>query len=285
MIDGKDAWTQWKIAVQEGGYAQLVCMPPMKDVETNDWNEHDGLEADLSFPVSEGRTFSLPMFCSGNVQNMDSLLQYLMTPVQSQEGINQGVYHTINAVEAGDYQSVVRFIGLSEVKVGNLRPPFLFSLTLAEDEGYSYSDQIVIPDADLSSSDNYKIDGIPLSTFGIKVLEGTHDSLRQGVTVKAGLSIDVSDEPGVIYDPGAYRKKSSRNINIKCLMRAASLSSMWNSYLSLKNLMFKSGYRTLACSSLDTTYKCHYVSCSVQEFYPYSIWLSFVLTFRILGWL
>ena len=100
-IDGKDAWTQWKVGVCEGGYNQFVCFPAMKEVETNDWNEYDGLEADLMSPVGDGRTFVMDFFCSGSGSDMESFLSYLRTPYIDGEGVNHGVYHTFEGVEIG----------------------------------------------------------------------------------------------------------------------------------------------------------------------------------------
>ena len=47
-IDGKDAFTEYGIYVQEGGYNELVAFPPLKAVTSNDWQEEDGIEPDLS---------------------------------------------------------------------------------------------------------------------------------------------------------------------------------------------------------------------------------------------
>lgn len=38
-IDGKDAFTEYGIYVQEGGYNELVAYPPLKAVTSNDWQE------------------------------------------------------------------------------------------------------------------------------------------------------------------------------------------------------------------------------------------------------
>ena len=46
-IDGKDAFTEYGIYVQEGGYNELVAFPPLKAVTSNDWQEEDGGEPDF----------------------------------------------------------------------------------------------------------------------------------------------------------------------------------------------------------------------------------------------
>lgn len=284
-IDGKDAWTQWKVGVREGGYNQFVCFPAMKEVETNDWNEYDGLEADLTSPVGDGRTFVMDFFCSGTGSDMEAFLSYLRTPYVDGEGVSHGVYHTLEGVEIGGRQVEARVVSLGSTGLGNMRPPLLFSLTFADDSGFVYDDEIYIPPAPSADSSDYLIDGIPFTSFGIKMLEGTLDRVRSGSGVKDGLSISVPDEPGVIYDTGAYQKRMSRNITLGCHAKASSLSSLWSSMLSLENLLFKPGQRTVSVSPLGVSFYCNYSSCSVQNFFPTSVWLDFNLTFRILGWL
>lgn len=58
-IDGKDAFTEYGIYVQEGGYNELVAFPPLKAVTSNDWQEEDGIEPDLSEPTLNTKEFFL----------------------------------------------------------------------------------------------------------------------------------------------------------------------------------------------------------------------------------
>ncbi len=66
-IDGKDAFTEYGIYVQEGGYNELVAFPPLKAVTSNDWQEEDGIEPDLSEPTLNTKEFSLKIVLSGMV--------------------------------------------------------------------------------------------------------------------------------------------------------------------------------------------------------------------------
>ena len=283
-IDGNDAWTQWKVAVREGGYNQYVCLPSMKDVETNDWYEHDGIEADLSSPVGDTRTFIMDFMCAGSASDIESFLLYLRTPFIDSQDISHGVYHTFDGVDIGGKQVVARVVSLSSVDLGTMRSPLLFSLTFADDSGFSYDADISIPPSEDDVQSDFTIDGIPFRSFGIKMLDGTINGLLSGAGVKDGLSINVSDVPGVIYDISSYGKRKSRNFTLKCHMKSMSFDSMWNNYLALENLLFMPGSRTVMIPALGISYKCYYVSCSVQNFFPDSIWIDFNLTFKILGW-
>ena len=55
FIDGGDAYLQYGAYVVNGGWNELVAYPPLKPVESNDWQEEDGIEADLSAPVLDTR--------------------------------------------------------------------------------------------------------------------------------------------------------------------------------------------------------------------------------------
>ena len=54
-IDGQDVYKQFGMYVSDNGWNELVAMPPLKSVDSNDWNEEDGIEADLSAPVLNTR--------------------------------------------------------------------------------------------------------------------------------------------------------------------------------------------------------------------------------------
>ena len=46
-IDDIDAFAAWGVYLQDGSGKAVVQMPPMKAVDTTEWAEYDGLEADL----------------------------------------------------------------------------------------------------------------------------------------------------------------------------------------------------------------------------------------------
>lgn len=81
-IDGKDAFTEYGIYVQEGGYNELVAYPPLKAVTSNDWQEEDGIEPDLSEPTLNTKEFSLKIVLSGKDYCGEALLNcYQIKPI------------------------------------------------------------------------------------------------------------------------------------------------------------------------------------------------------------
>lgn len=284
-IDGKDAFSEWKVSLSEGSYGQVVCMPSMKNVDTNDWFESDGVEADLSSPVSAERRFVLDFFCTGEFSDIERFFEYLKTPFVDEEGTSHGVYHTFEFLELGGASIDARMSDFTGVSIGALRSPMFFNISLYDDKGYVYDSSISTPSASADNGNDLSIDGIPFSDFGVKILEGTIDGIVGSNGVKDGLMVNLQDEAGLIYDRSAGQKKRSKNIVLKCHMKALSLDSLLSSYNSLKNLLFKPGCRTLSVPVLSHSYECCYSSCSVTGFYPLDRWLDFDLTFKILAWL
>ena len=66
-IDGKDAYSEYGVFVTEGGYNGVVAYPPLKSVKSNDWQEMDGIEVDLSAPKLDTRQFPMDFAFSGRL--------------------------------------------------------------------------------------------------------------------------------------------------------------------------------------------------------------------------
>lgn len=283
FVDEKDAFDKWKISVMDGGYNQFVCLPPMKDVETNDWNEIDGIEADLSSPTAGGRTFTMSFICTGTYIDVHKFIEYLRINGIDADGSNSGIYHILKSNDIGGLCVTARFINVGNVSFGNMHPPFIFPVTFADDSGFIYDSSIPSPDTD--SNGTPSIDEIPFLSFKIKLLDGTINNIYSGISVKEGLSVNIPDTNGVIYDINAYHKLKSGNISLKCHMKDGmkSVNSLLQSYKSFENLLFKPSVRTIKLSS-DIAFECYYVGCSVTNFFPADAWLDFDLTFKVLCW-
>ena len=65
FIDGNDAYLQYGVYVTSGGFNELVAFPPLKSVDSNDWQEEDGEEADLSAPVLNTREIQVKFAFGG----------------------------------------------------------------------------------------------------------------------------------------------------------------------------------------------------------------------------
>ena len=172
-IDGKDIYTEFGVAVVEGGYNELVSYPPLKEVTTNDWQEEDGIEADLSAPVLNTRELTINFVAMRGAEGLGALADLL----------SDMAYHTFY------HGRMNRKFRLRLVKQPNLQ----WSLQLgfvgfrfADDfpmEGYSYQP----PVSTVSAYGDYTLDDRLLTDYGVRVLQGTLASIDKSPDVKPNL--------------------------------------------------------------------------------------------------
>lgn len=262
LIDGKDLWTAYGAFVTEGGYRGLVQFPSMKAVEYNDWQEEDGIEADLSNPVLDAKSVQIPFAFIGSAH--DLLLSALSDKGYHEWTFNEvGRAFTLRLVSAG-----------TPVIAGDMR---LLTLTFSDDFPL---DMETFTRGDLLStfrSDGYLLDGIDLSAYGVRILEGTKAELEKSPSVKPAMLRNVSSASGVVYDGNSPVTYTSKTVTMHCLMRAPSIQKFWDWHDSLLYDLSKTGERTLV-SPDRISYSLYYSSMSVLEFVPTEVlWMKFDL--------
>lgn len=269
FIDGLDAYTTYGVYVADGDWASLICWPPLKDYEYNDWQEEDGIEADLSDPVLDTREVSIKFTIVGNRSRYLDMVELLA----------DGAYHTFTCSAIGR-EYTLRLTSQSGRKYYNAK----FgqeTLVFADDfplNGYVYSD----PESSMEEDEAYSIDGLPLTTYGIRVLEGSLAEVLRTHEVKENMLRNIAVGAGAIYDPDTvtYRPK---DVKLKCLMRADSLVELWNNYDALLSLLVEPDERVLTVGALEQDFPCCYKECSVSKFFPTGkIWLEFTITLTFL---
>lgn len=261
-IDSKDIWTTYGAYVTEGGYDGLAGFAPLKAVESNDWQEEDGIEADLSAPELDTRSLSISFaFVSSPVDGMIKAL--------SDKG-----YHSFRFSDLGDREFKLRLVSAGSPEIaGNLR---LMTLTFADDfplEDYTYA----APSGGFWWDDGYTLDGVKLSDYGIRVLEGTRSEMEGVPDVKTAMLRNISVIPGAEYDGEGKVTFKSRDLTVRCLMRAGSMSEFWENHDALLYDLSRPQERTLYCRALSRSYMCYYRSISVEEFIPSARWMKFSL--------
>lgn len=256
-IDGADILATYNVTLEKGAYNELIQWPEMKSVEGNDWQEMDGYEPDLSNPVLESRDVTLKFILKGTVSEIDAFYAFLGgQPVRS---------FTFN--EIGRTFSL-RLVSMPSIQYA--RTFKLMQVLFAADnplEGVSGT----TPSSSMPAKNDYVIDGLSLSDYGICVLRGTISSVIKGAEVKPLLIRRSSVINGAKYDEnpllndtdgsfspqdyetigGSYdgvsanwkRSKSKgtvtykgRNITLKCLIRDTTSSAFRNYYALLYNL-------------------------------------------------
>lgn len=263
-IDGKDAFTEYGIYVQEGGYNELVAFPPLKAVTSNDWQEEDGIEPDLSEPTLNTKEFSLKIVLSGMDYRWGGFI----------ERLSDKAYHTFDFREIG---RTYRLRLVSNPNTDLATHLGFITIKLADDfplDGYTYKE----PESTVPGSDYYELDGKPFSVYGVHVLEGTLNEIEKSPNVKTSLLRNINKLNGAFYD-GEKVTYKAKDVKINCLMKAASLTELWRNYNALLYDLVRPEQRLLYSDETGYEYPCHYKSCSVSEFYASDkIWLKFTVT-------
>ena len=263
-IDGNDAYKQYGVYVVQGGWNELISYPSLKAVESNDWQEEDGTEADLSAPVLDTREIQLKVAFTGLDSRFFSLISLL----------SDGAYH---AFDCHHIKRTYRLRLVSQPNLSVAQALGAVTMKFADDfplSGYTYKK----PASNVAAYDDYTFDGVKFTDYGVRVLKGTLDEVKKMPTVKTNLLRNISTKAGALYD-GKNVSYKSKDVKINCLMRADTLDELWRNYDALLYDLIRPNERKLWVKELNKNFPFYYKSCQVTEFYPTDkIWLQFVLT-------
>ena len=263
-IDGIDIYATFGIFINEGGYDGVVTFPPLKKPESNDWQEEDGEDVDLSAPTLDSREFSITFFAHKN-HNVKGLIDLL----------SNGAYHEFNLTEIGQTFTLRMlaqparqlFIGAES-----------FTLTFADDfplKNYAY----VAPTPTTVTQTGYTLDAKQLSSYGIWVVQGTEAEMRKTPAVKKNLQRDIANAEGTFYDGEAVTFQA-KQVTMQLTMVAPTLATFWKNYKAFLFDLTKAGAHQIYTESTGDTYPCYYSNASVRQFSPIGskVWCSFSVT-------
>lgn len=266
-IDGKDAYTEYGVYVIQGGWNELIAYPPLKPVATNDWQEEDGIEADLSSPILDSREVSLKVAFSGLYSRFDLFIELL----------SDRAYHTFECTY------IRRSYRLRLVSLPNFEEAELLgmaTLKLADDfpmRNYSY----IAPMSNTSTVNDYSFDGYPFTRYGVRILRGTRNEVMRTPDVKQNLLRNIETNTGALYDDNNVTFKS-KDVKIQCLLRADTLNELWRNYDALLYDLTRPNERILEVDGNEIPF--YYRSSQITEFYPDGkIWLQFSITITVTG--
>lgn len=268
LIDGNDAFAQWGVYAVQGGWNDLVAFPPLKTVTSNDWQEEDGIEADLSAPRLNTRECTVKFAYSKGADSVADLISVL----------SKGAYHDF-AIKSLGRECSLRMTQVTAMTAdgGDFGT---VSIKLADDfplDSYKYEQ----PDSDIPTAEDYFLDGVPLTDYGVRVLQGGLAELLKPPAVKQNLLRNLPHLAGAEYDGGRVTFKS-KDIKLPCLMRAESMAALWRNRDALLYDLVRPGERILAVDALGQKFPCHYKQCAVSEFFPDGRpWLRFSLTLTL----
>lgn len=263
-IDGNDAYSLYGVYVVKGGWNELIAYPPLKSADSNDWQELDGIEADLSAPVLNTREIQLKVAFAGGDNRFLALIRHL----------SDSAYHTF------DCRYIKRTYRLRLVAQPNLTVAHVLGATTLK-----FADDFPLPDytykkpaSNMAAYNDYTFDGVNFTSYGVRVLKGTLDEVKKVPTVKTNLLRNINTEAGALYD-GKNVTYKSKDVKINCLMRADTLDELWRNYDALLYDLIRPNERRLRVKELNKEFPFYYKSCQVTEFYPTDkIWLQFALT-------
>lgn len=270
-IDGNDAYLQFGVYVISGGWNELLALPPLKTVKSNDWQEEDGIEADLEAPVLNTRELTMKFAISGAFSHYYDFLALL----------GDGAYHTFRCEEIGRTfrLRLVSHSNLDTAKIlGFLSVKFADDFPLLD---YTYA---APTGGGVPVVEDYCVDDIPLTDYGVRVLQGSLDEVMKGGTVKQAMLRNIASQGGAQYDSAGAVHYKSKDVKLTCLLRADSLSEMWRNYLALLHDLTQPEERLLFVAALEAEFPFYYKSCSVKDFSPVGrVWLEFTLTVVFTG--
>lgn len=251
FIDGYDAIVEYGLFVEKGGYKQVVQMPSFKSIDLTEWQEFDGVEADLLSPVLDSRQLQI-QFCITNIRYAEDLFDDLAT----------GAYHTFYFAELKKTYKL-RMVSngsfSSFVKLGKL------TLTFADDFPVVPSGEYYQLGKSEIRQSGYELDGLDFSQFGSYVLKGTDDSIRKAANVRENLKISVKSIAGLTYDDESVHFRA-KDVTLKLLIDAENIDEFWRRYNALFSILMQPEQRVLYFSVLPAEYDCYYKSSSVSKF-------------------
>ncbi len=264
-VDGYDVWRYFQMYVIEGGWNDLIGWPALKEVETNDWQEEDGEEADLTAPVLDTREISIKFVCVGNDSDLFGFLDLL----------SDGAYHDFIIPELGGRKYKLRLVEQSSLKTYRILGQV--TLKFADDfplKDYTY----VAPSSSMTEDTSYQLDDVPLSTYGCRVLQGTLNEIAKSAAVKENLLRNLSTIAGASYDAENVTYQA-KNVKLYLLFRADTLDELWQNYDAFLYNLTQPGERELFVEEFEMSFPCYYKEASVTKFYSEDrIWLQVTLT-------
>lgn len=256
IIDGADAYTNYGVYVKNDGLNGLIAMPSFKAIDTYDWHEDDGVEADLSAPVLDGRQFQMSFWITDRAWAEDLFAD-----------LSNGAYHEfyfpllqrtwiLRLVSNGTFTN---YPGTSMSQI---------TLTFAEDNPalpVMPSNMPLAYGASGISQNGYEIDGADLSQFGMWVTKGTDQTIFKAANVKDNLKVNLKYQQGIIYDPQNVRFKT-RDITLHLHIKTSTVADFWRKWDALFATLMQSDERVFYFNTFGTYYNCYYKSCSVSKF-------------------
>lgn len=286
FIDGKDAFSEYGVFVEQYGYKALIQMPGFKNVTTTEWEEYDGEEADLMNPLLDSKTFGI-QFCITDAVGAGDLYEL----------ISDKAYHIFEFKElARSYKlrlvsnpSYSTFIkaGKFTLNFSDDFPPVVPSDETDTEALDEYN--MLLNESPLSSAPSgfkqkgYTLDDVDFSLFGVYLTEGTVDNLHKAPEVRSNLKTDSKSIAGMKYDDVNVNYRAKDTV-LNLFILADNIGDFWKRWNALFTILLQPEQRSIYMEDTLEDYECYYKSNSVTKFdiLPNGkIWCEFTVTMRL----
>lgn len=281
-IDSLPARSRFGVWITRGGYADLLRFPSLREPETNDWPEEDGVEVDLSEPRLEEKEVSISFLATTNTGATDfaayladagyhdfripSLGRSWRLRLESQP--RNAVYPTatdfsLRFVEDVPLRPAENSVGRRNKSVGH---------------NFRYAQQIFAGAGTDFSAERYLLDDVPFARYGVTI-DISRSALLSAPTAKVNMNRKVLTADGQIYDAGClfFQKKEA---TFQCHFRAATVEEFWQGYDAFFAALIQPGERQLYVREIGRSFPCYYKSSSSFKILTLSgpVVVSFSLT-------
>lgn len=237
------------VVLAPDSYRSVLQFPSLKSVKTNDWAEYDYIEPDLDSPTLDKRTVTLNFHANG-IDGYERFVAYL----------ERKSLFTWNFAELGVSLPLrIESNGLKHTS----RKWQSFSVSFVDDAPYHPDGSVIV--SRHYGGGGFLMDGVPLDYYGVFVLDGTLDKIRQIGKVKDRLTVSENSRDGAVYDYGGALKTAANDIQIKCLIRAANMPTLINNYYALLNRLKSPHLRRIFVTSTLEVIECYYKSATCED--------------------
>lgn len=238
IINGVDIYSVYKAFVVFRGYTSLVEWPAAKDIIVNDWQEINGVEADLSEIHFDSHTAALLFAVEGGPLEMREFYDFLCSsPTLACNFASIGLERTLRVVGMLGIDYAFKFSTISVQVIDDASPL----------SGYEYlAPSVSVP----RPSHAFRLDGTYLSDYGVVPLYGTLNTMLIRSAPKPFLVRSMRNKDGAEYNQNPLLwdaqseewkrseetgtvTRGSVSLALTCALSAESKAEFWRNYNAL----------------------------------------------------
>lgn len=258
-VDGVDS-RLYGVAMLSGTYAALMSYPKLKSVKTVNWQERDGLEADLSSPVLDARTVKIPVLISEGQKGLDRFIRLVTCSAEDEEST---AYHTFYAEDLKRSWTLrLESFDIENDMGGSIVVTFSFSDDFPLKD-YEYLE----PEVCLNKDKGYAFDGNLFSDYGVTFLDGTAVEAMALRSVKKALICDNVSVQGISYDGKMPATYGGRDLSLPVAFAAGSVGQLNRNMNALVYDFIRPEARSLKLSGVDGILKAYWGGLDVDSIY------------------